>query len=258
MARFRALCLALLMTSFTHAALADDAQAPSEPPYSAWQGQTPHAPPPALALSAAPPPELPGPELARRPLELSPELLLGFESCADGSTDDARCNGLSAGLGGGGSVLWRASPYFAFGGTLSALSFGFHPPVSSGLQHARAHGLVWGLLGRVYFLDHGPVEPYLELGLGGGSVSSSARESDDVQYDETATGAALRVGGAVEFYLSSHVRLGPAFDWTRFDVAHVNRCAGSDCTRLDLGGYGHGTGFSSLSVRLTLLLGPSL
>jgi opacity protein-like surface antigen len=199
---------------------------------------------------------LPAPELARRPIELSPELLIGFASCAAGNANDARCTGLSAGLGAGGNVLWRVSPYFAFGGAASALSFGFQPPVSSGLHQASAHGLFVGVLGRVYFLDHGPVEPYLELGLGAGSVTTSARESDEVRYDESAVGGALRVGGALEFYLSEHVRLGPAFAWTRFDVARVNRCAGPTCVRLDQAGYGHGTGFSSLSVRLSILLGP--
>lgn len=257
MARIQALCLALAVGSLANTTLAEGAQASGTAPYSAWQGQA-HAPPPPLLLAPAPPPELPAAELTRRPLELSLELLLGFASCADGSADDRRCNGLSAGLGAGGSVLWRVSPYFAFGGTASALSFGFHPPLSSGLHHASAHGSFLGVLGRVYFLDHGPVEPYLELGLGGGSVTTSARELNDVQYDESAVGGALRVGGAIEFYLSGHVRIGPAFAWTRFDVAHVNRCAGPECIRLDEAGYGHGTGFSSLSVRLSILLGPGL
>ncbi|MEO7036284.1 MAG: hypothetical protein ABI335_20880 [Polyangiaceae bacterium] len=261
MARIRALCLALVLTGFAQAARANDAElapGPSAPPYCAWHSETPHAPPPPLLLTAAPPPELPGPELARRPFELSPELSLGFASCADANAEDTRCNGLSAGLGAGGSALWRVSPYFAFGGTFSALSFGFHPSTSSGLQHASARGLFFGLLGRVYFLDHGPVEPYLELGLGGGSVTTSARESDDVQYNEAATGSALRLGGAIEFYVTRHVRLGPAFTWTRLDVAHLHRCANSDCIPLDEASYAHGTGFSSASARLTILLGPGL
>ncbi|MEO8900728.1 MAG: hypothetical protein ABI488_03725 [Polyangiaceae bacterium] len=261
MARIRALCLALVLTGFAQAARASDAAAapePSIPPYFAWHSETPHAPPSPLLLTAAPPPELPGPELARRPFELSPELSLGFAQCADGDTDGARCNGLSAGLGGGGNALWRVSPYFALGGTFSALSFGFHPSTSSGLHHASARGLFFGLLGRVYFLDHGPVEPYLELGLGGGSATTSAREWNDVQYDETATGSALRLGGAIEFYLSRHVRLGPAFTWTRLDVARLHRCANSECIQLEEASYAHGTGFSSASARLTILLGPGL
>jgi opacity protein-like surface antigen len=257
MARFGALCLAVVCMA--RAAVAEDAPPPGEPAaYSAWQGQAPHAPPPPIMLGAAPAPELPAAEYARRPFELVPELLLGFASCADGSVSDARCSGLSAGLGLGGTLLWRVSPYFAFGGSVADVAFGFHPAAESGLQQARANGVFYGILGRVYVTDHGLVEPYLELGLGGGSVSTSAREADDERYDETTGGSALRVGGAVEFFVSRHLRLGPAFDWTRFDVGHVRRCAGSQCAELDEASYGHGVGFSSVSVRISLLLGPGL
>jgi hypothetical protein len=213
-----------------------------------------------IALGTPPPPELPAAEYARRPFELTTELLLGLPSCADGSMDDSRCSGLSTGLGFGATLLWRVSPYFAFGGTLSELGFGFRPAASTGLRSASASasGAFYGLLGRVYFMDHGIVEPYLELGLGGGSVRTHATEGDAVSYDETAAGSALRVGGAVELYLSRHVRLGPALDWSRLDVAHVRRCNGAQCAQLDTASYGHGTGFSSVSLRLSVLLGEGL
>ena len=183
---------------------------------------------------------------------------LGFAGCADGTTDDARCSGLSAGPGLGLGALWRVSPYFAFGGAFSGVGFGSRPAATTGLSQARASGVFYGLLGRVYFFEQGLVEPYLELGLGAGSLGSSARESDGIRYDETASGAAVRVGGAVQFFVSRHVRLGPAVTWTRFELTHVRRCDGSDCIALDQSEYGHGNGFTSLSVRLTILLGPEL
>ncbi|HEY1532954.1 MAG TPA: hypothetical protein VGF76_03020 [Polyangiaceae bacterium] len=261
MARIGALSLAwcwVARGASAQTAEPSESAAPAPPPYSAWQSEAPHAPPPAIVLDTPPAPELPIAEYSRRPFELTPELLLGFASCSDGSTDDSRCSGLSAGVGLGGTLLWRVSPYFAFGGTLSDVSFGFRPAPASGLQHTSASGLFYGLLGRVYFMDHGLVEPYLELGLGGGSMRTSAREADDVQYNEAATGGALRVGGALEFFLSRHLRLGPAFDWTTFNVARVRRCDGSACTELDAASYGHGTGFSSISLRLSVLLGEGL
>ncbi|MET0790043.1 MAG: hypothetical protein ABW061_00855, partial [Polyangiaceae bacterium] len=86
-----------------------------------------HPPPPAIVLAAPPAPELPAAEYSRGPFELSAELLVGLPSCADGNTDNERCAGVSAGLGGGGTLLWRPTPYFAFGGTFNALRFGFHP-----------------------------------------------------------------------------------------------------------------------------------
>jgi hypothetical protein len=241
-------------------AMPQSALASSEPaPYSAWHGGAPYAPPPAIVLRAAPPPELAPFEYARRPFELVPEFALGFPSCSDGSANDARCDGLGAGVGFGISALWRVTPYFALGGTLGASRFAFSPRSSTELRDSSASGVFYGLLGRVYFADHGPVEPYVELGLGGGADRTSAREADDMKYSETALGGALRVGGAIEFYLGRHLRLGPALDWTRFRVSHVERCdSAHTCVDLDPGQNGHGVGFTTLSARLTILLGPGL
>jgi hypothetical protein len=257
-ARFIFVCAAVCGTVQRAAA---EAAPPSRElaPYSAWQGSTPYASPPAIVLRATPPPELAPLEYARRPFELAPEFALGFPNCSDGSANDTRCQGLGAGVGLGLSALWRVTPYFAFGGTLSASRFAFSPKGSSELRDSSASGVFYGLLGRVYFADHGPVEPYLELALGGGADRTSAREGDDVKYSETALGGAVRVGGAVEFYLGRHLRLGPALDWTRFRVSHVERCdATQTCVDLDPGQNGHGVGFTTLSARLTILLGPGL
>ena len=208
-------------------------------------------------LEAPPAPELPSAEYSRRPFELTPELALGLPSCADGSIDNQRCAGISAGLGAGGTLLWRPTPYFAFGGAFNVLRFGFHPAERSGSSESRASGHFVGALGRVYFFERGLVEPYLELGLGSGSIETRAGEAGEA-YEEGASGIAFRSGGGLEFYLSRHVRLGPAFVWTTFHVSRVRRCGGGRCTDLDEGNYGHGTGFTSFAVRLSIVLGPGL
>jgi len=214
-----------------------------------------HAPPPPIVLERPPPPELPAPEYARRPYELTAELLLALPNCAIGSGYNQRCDSVAAGPGVGATALYRPSPYFAFGGTLNALSFGFRPAQGSGLAQGSANGYFWGLLARVYFFDHGLVEPYLELGMGSAGVTTSAQESD-AQYQEQSAGLAFRVGGAIELYLGRHVRLGPAYTWTRFNVQHLRRCGQARCVELDDASYGHGTGFSSISLRLSVLIGP--
>lgn len=216
-----------------------------------------HAPPPPIVLEATPAPELPSAEFSRRPFELTPELTLGLPSCADGNTDNQRCAGLAAGLGGGGTLLWRPTPYFAFGGTFNALRFGFHPALGSELSESRASGHFVGVLGRVYLLERGLLEPYLELGLGTGGIDTRESEAGEA-YDEFTSGIALRAGGGLEFYLGHHVRLGPAFDWTTFNVSYVRRCGANRCVDLDQGKYGHGTGFESFAIRLSILLGPGL
>ena len=239
MARIVALCLALACGACAATAHAD------------------YAPPPPIMLDAPPPPELPAAEYARRPFELTAELLLGLPRCADGSVDNQRCDAIAAGPGFGATVLWRPSAFFGFGGALSASNFAFRPERASGLAAGSADGYFWGLLGRVYFFDHGLVEPYLELGLGGAGVATRAREPD-AEYQESSAGLAIRTGGAIEFYLGRHVRLGPAFDWTRLDVRHVRRCGQGRCVDLDDSSYGHGTGFSNLSLRVSILIGPGL
>ena len=214
-----------------------------------------HALPPPIVLEAPPAPELPPLEYARRPFELTAELLLGLPNCALGSSYNQRCDDIAAGPGFGGTALWRPSPYFALGGTVSALSFGFRPKQGSGLSQGSADGHFWGLLTRLYFLDHGLFEPYLELGMGSAGVATQAQEIAG-EYQETSAGLAFRVGGALEFYLGRHVRLGPAFDWTRFNVRQMRRCGPTGCVALDQASYGHGIGFSSVSLRLSVLLGP--
>jgi hypothetical protein len=163
---------------------------------------------------------------------------------------------MAVGPGFGATALYRPSPFFAVGGTLSALSFGFRPMAGSGLSRGSADGHFWGLLTRLYFFDHGRVEPYLELGVGSAGVATRAEEVD-AEYDENSSGLAFRVGSAVEFYLSRHVRLGPAFDWTRFNVQQARRCGQTRCVDLDRATSGHGIGFSSVSLRLSVLLGPA-
>lgn len=253
-ARFSALCAALCGVPQSAAAQAVETSGSQT---TLATKREPHAPPPAIVLRRPPPPELAPPEYARRPLEIASEAMLGFPSCSDSGA--ARCDGLGPGPGLGFSALWRVSPYFAFGGTVSTSSFRFDPSRRAELERARESGLFYGLLGRVYFADHGVVEPYLELGLGSGSGRSSAREADAMTYSETSGGTALRVGGAVELYLGRHVRFGPALDWTRWRADRVLRCDESGaCVDLDANKAGHALGFTTLSARLTIAIGPEL
>lgn len=218
---------------------------------------TGHAPPPPIVLEAPPPPELPPREYPRRPFELSAELLLGLPDCVTGSAYNERCEGVAPGPGFAATALYRPSPYFAFGGTLSALSFGFRPAAGSGLSGGSANGHFWGLLTRLYFFDHGIFEPYLELGMGSAGVATSARETE-AEYREDSAGLAFRAGGGIEFFVSRHLRVGAAYDWTRFSVRQLHRCGQARCVDLDQAYYGHGTGFSSVSLRVSVAIGPGL
>ncbi len=214
-----------------------------------------YAPPPPIALEAPPAPELAPLEYPRRPFELVPEFALAWPSCSAGSADDSRCAGLGLGAGFGLTALWRPTPFLALGGSANLLSFA--DTAESPRRDAHASSAFYGLLGRAYFNDRGTVEPYLELGLGEGVAQSSLIEVNGVRYSDSATGIAVRVGGGLEFFLGRHVRLGPAFDWTRLHVSELTRCAnGGACVRISPDQNGHGAGFSAFSLRLSLLFGP--
>jgi hypothetical protein len=112
---------------------------------------------PPLLRDAEPLPLPRAPELARRPVELSPALTASLALCRARDARDA-CRALGPAFGGELSALYRPSPYFAFGG-----SFGY----------ARASATLRGreltrettslaLVGRVYLLEAGVVDPYLE------------------------------------------------------------------------------------------------
>jgi hypothetical protein len=232
---------------------------PPPAPYGSWNSARPYPAPP---TATPPPPPLPlvaPPEYARRSVELVPALILASPACTNGTLSNARCDGMGGGIGAGFAALWRVSPYFAFGGTLDIIAFNFDPPAQTGLTEPAALGAFVGLLGRVYFMDRGRVEPYLELGLGGGLVATSARERSGSTYGESAAGGAVRLGAGVEFFLNQRLKLGPAIDWTRFGTDTVRRCRpNSDCVDLPASDYAHGTGFLSISARLTILLGQAL
>ena len=245
MARIVALCLACFGVSrFAHAQ--NTPRAPAD-----------HAPPPPIVLEAPPPPELPPPEYPRRPFELTGELQIGLPNCALGSSYNERCESVTPGPGLGATALYRPSPYFAVGATISALNFGFRPAAGARFAGGNADGYFGGLLTRLYFFDHGIFEPFLELGVGSAGVATNAPEADG-EYRENSAGLAFRVGGGIELYVSRHVRLGPAYDWTHFYPQHVRRCGQARCVDLDNAYYGHGTGFSSVSLRVSVLIGPGL
>jgi hypothetical protein len=157
--------------------------------------------------------------------------------------------------------LWRVSPHFAWGGALDLVGFRYQPPPSLGLHEAAAAAVFFGLLGRGYLLEEGSVEPYVELGLGGGTLARAFRETDETRYTETGAGPALRLGGGVDFYLGTRLRLGPALGWTHVFVDKINRCSASrddQCNNLPTSDQGTMSGYVVLVARLTFLFGDEL
>jgi hypothetical protein len=233
---------------------------PTPAPYRPWTGSQPYAPPPpGPALPPPPLPAPPPPEYARRPIELIPELGLSLPVCASGSVSDQNCDGVRTGGGVGIQVLWRFIPYFAWGGGFEIEGFRYQPPSSLGLSGTSSAAVFLGLLGRAYFLDEGALDPYLQMGLGGGALGTSFK-LDGASYQETGAGPAVQIGGGLDFFLSRRVKLGPSITWTRVFVDKLRRCGpnSSDCVDVQTDQQGELNSFVTLYARLTILLGDEL
>jgi opacity protein-like surface antigen len=222
------------------------------------QQRTPPPPPP--PGMAPPPPLPPASSIARRPVELVPTLGLAFPSCASGAQSDDRCVGVEGGLTFGFSAFWRVTPHFAWGGGFDIAGFRYAPPDYVGLKDTQA-GAAWiGLLGRLYLTGEGSLDPYLQLGLGGGALGTAGTEPGGDTFEETGAGPALQIGGGVDFVLSPRIKLGPALSYTHVFVDKIRRCpsGGGDCSDYSKDLSGHLNAFVSVSARLTIMIGDEL
>jgi len=196
----------------------------------------------------------------RRAVELVPELGLAWANCAAGDVSSDRCAGVEGGAEFSFWALWRVSPYFAWGGGFELAGFRYDPPQALGLRNASAAAVFLGFIGRAYFLDSGAFDPYVQLGLGGGALGTSSRASDGNIYGETGAGPAVQIGGGLDFFVSSRLRLGPSVAYTQVFVDKIRRCpsgGSEDCVDIAKD-QGHLNAFVGLGVRLSLLLGAEM
>jgi len=181
------------------------------------------AAPPALPLPP-PPSELPpaplrrSPAYDRRPLELSAGARLWTPLGCAGVTGGA-CTGLGPAFGPQVSALYRASPYFALGGEALLLRA---PGVAGGPGAGNTVEL--GAAGRVYLLEAGTIDPYLELAFGYGVAWATAPEQGGV-----ASGPTARAGGGVDAVLVSGLRLGASIGYRQALLGRADRCSTGAC-----------------------------
>jgi hypothetical protein len=229
------------------------------PAYAPWAG-TGYAPPGAPPLGQPPPPSTEGPRFFRRPVELIPQLSLGLPACKSGHESNDRCDGAGGGLDFGFTALWRVAPHFAWGGSLELGFFGYEPAAAE-RRDAGAAGAWIGLIGRVYFLDEGAIEPWVQLGLGGAALGTSYQDAAGGTVQETGAGPAVQLGAGLDFFLGSHVRLGPHLLVTRVFVDKISQCRGgaSDvCSELSKDDHGHFNALAAVGGSLTIMLGDEL
>jgi hypothetical protein len=162
--------LAVALTLVTRSALGADAPALLLPP-------------PVLRAEPSAAPRSPVEE--RRPVELAVfgRALAPLDSAARGS-----------GLGAGAGVSFRTSPYFSLGTEGSVL----HVQAEDG---DRTLSLELAAVGRVYLLEAGLLDPYLELVFGYGAERSRPGTAPS-------HGPSARVGGGLDLVVLSPLKLG--------------------------------------------------
>jgi hypothetical protein len=210
------------------------------PPYSAWRGRSFGAPDRPL-LAPGPAPLGPPRERARRQFELGADLGVGVPHCA--RDDGPGCPALTAGTEIGLTVLARPTPYFAFGGSIRRLAFDFS---TRGQARARASALFVALVGRVYLLESGVFDPYLELDLGGGALGLYLTNANE----RVPFAPALRSAAGLDFALNGWLRLGSFLSFTQYLPSSVTRCEAFSCSNRSAGSAWLAVGATSLGLNL--------
>lgn len=143
------------------------------------------------------------PELARSPVELLPAFRVSLPLCSGASARDP-CAAVGPSLGGELATLYRPTPYFAFG---ASASYSVAHGSSSGAP-LTAKTLALGVSARVYLLESGELDPYLEALLGWGSLTTTLAPRGGTAQDDSAFGPLGRTGGGIDWMLSPRLKLG--------------------------------------------------
>lgn len=168
------------------------------------------------------------PDHLRTPVELVPKAVALLPLCGS-DTDAARCSALGPAFGPELTGLYRPTPYFAFGGT-----FGY--AVASGsLEGASVRGsrLELSVTGRVYLLETGSFDPYLEAFIGWASARTRFQAPGAVADEDTTSGPFGRAGGGVDWFVGSNVKLGVLAAFSDLLFGHGVRCRAGHCATGD-------------------------
>jgi opacity protein-like surface antigen len=195
-------------------------------------------------------------EFPRRTWEAFPSGGVATPFCRGSAFGLGHCGDTSSGPTLGVGVLYRVAPHVAFG--LEA-SFARFASTAAGATETYSRSTSIGLLVRGYFLDHGMFDPYVETGFGQGSAVSG--------YVDAATGTRVRTefgapsfltGAGIDFWLTPHLRVGPAFNYRFAWFSSVQGCAAATCTTYGVDDRGAVGSYASFSVRATIALGREM
>jgi hypothetical protein len=175
-----------------------------------------------------------------------PKVVTALPLCRSGP-DAERCAALGPGFGPELAAFYRPIPYFAFGA-----AFGYSRAGGSFGGAALSSSLLEGsVVGRVYLLEQGAFDPYLEAFIGWSSERTTLAWASGYTDVDSAFGPSGRAGGGVDWFVGSGVKLGlfAAFDELFF--LNGARCRAGQCAT-------NGVPSSLLRATVTLGFGVSI
>lgn len=186
--------------------------APAQPGYGqpGYRQPPPSHPPSGYGQPPPPPPPQEAQAYPRSPGEIFVGLGLGDAVC-DKDEPDSDCpvdGALTLDFGGG----WRFHDHFSLGGEIGIWAFQvrdeWRGQLESEADEVTFSSVYLAPHFRWYWFDEGATDPYLQAGVGIGSVTAEA-SNESGTYEYTATGFVFPVGIGVDWYLSEGFRLGP-------------------------------------------------
>ncbi len=149
----------------------------------------------------------------------------------EGSQGRERCRTLGPALGGELAALHRPSPYFAFG---AAASYSVASGSVAPRQELAEKTLTLGLTLRVYLVEAGALDPYLEALIGWGSQTTTLVADGGPHGTDSRLGPVGRAGGGVDLLVSPRVKVGGTAGFSELVLEGGARYQGSIVGGLEL------------------------
>jgi hypothetical protein len=242
------LAAALLVHFVKSAAATPTADAERVPQTPRWRLDLPPAPP-----DPGPPPDREEDEHPRRAWEISPRLGFALPLCHGYAAGQGRCDSTGTGTGMGAGALWRIAPYVALGLEGGLSRFGIDAGVAAGSARSSWVGAVV----RGYFLERGFLDPYAQTGFGRGSFDTAYNEGG-VEVRLGGSGPATMVGAGLDFWISSHVKAGPAIAYYWAFIGDMRSCSGPVCSVTSVRSAGAVASSASISLTVAVTLGREM
>jgi hypothetical protein len=208
---------------------------------------------PPLPPDLGPPPGREEDEHPRRAWEIAPRVGVALPLCHGNAAGQARCDSTGTGEGLGLHALWRVAPYVALGVEGNLLRFGIDADRAAGSARSSWVGAVI----RGYFLERGWLDPYAQTGFGRGAVDSTY-DGSGAMVRVGGSGPATMVGAGLDFWISSHVKAGPAIAYYWTFLGDMRACLGPVCSVTSVGAVGAVASSASISLTVAVTLGREM